>query len=48
MLGGSMILKGLWKGEGVFNMEQFDPDPFMAEIGQWGLPWKELLNVKLV
>ena len=48
MLGGSMILKGLWKGEGVFNMEQFDPDPFMAEIGKWGLPWKELLNVKLV
>lgn len=48
MLGGSMILKGLWKGEGVFNMEQFDPDPFMAEIGQWGLPWKELLNTKLV
>lgn len=48
MLGGSMILKGLWKGEGVFNMEQFDPDPFMTEIGKWGLPWKELLNTKLV
>lgn len=48
MLGGSMILKGLWKGEGVFNMEQFDPDPFMAEIGKWGLPWQELHETKLV
>lgn len=48
MLGGAMILKGIWKGEGVFNMEQFDPDPFMAEIGKWGLPWKELFETKLV
>jgi saccharopine dehydrogenase (NAD+, L-lysine-forming) len=48
MLGGAMILKGIWKGEGVFNMEQFDPDPFMAEIGKWGLPWKEITGVKLV
>lgn len=48
MLGGAMILKGVWKGEGVFNMEEFDPDPFMAEIGKWGLPWKELFGVKLV
>jgi saccharopine dehydrogenase-like NADP-dependent oxidoreductase len=30
-----------WSGSGVFNMEQFDPDPFMAEIGDWGLPWVE-------
>jgi saccharopine dehydrogenase (NAD+, L-lysine-forming) len=22
-------------------MEQFDPDPFMTEIGDWGLPWVE-------
>ena len=33
------------EGEGVFNMEQFDPDPFMAEIGQWS-SLEELLNVK--
>lgn len=48
MLGGAMILRGIWKGAGVFNMEQFDPDPFMAEIGKWGLPWKELFGTKLV
>lgn len=40
-LGAKMILSGQWSGSGVFNMEQFDPDPFMAEIGNWGLPWVE-------
>ncbi len=48
MLGGAMILTGKWKGEGVFNMEQFDPDPFMAEIGKWGLPFHEIFGQKLV
>jgi len=40
-LGAKMILSGQWNGKGVFNMEQFDPDPFMQEIGDWGLPWIE-------
>ena len=48
MLGGAMILSGKWKGAGVFNMEQFDPDPFMAEIGRWGLPFQEIFGQKLV
>lgn len=48
MLGGAMILSGKWKGSGVFNMEEFDPDPFMAEIGKWGLPWNEIFDQKLV
>lgn len=48
MLGGAMLLTGKWKGEGVFNMEQFDPDPFMAEIGKWGLPFHEIFGQKLV
>lgn len=48
MLGGAMILSGKWKGAGVFNMEQFDPDPFMAEIGKWGLPFHEIFGQKLV
>ena len=39
MIGAAMMLTGAWKGEGVFNMEQFDPDPFMATIGPRGLPW---------
>lgn len=40
-LGAKMFLTGKWTGAGVFNVEDFDPDPFMAEIGPWGLPWKE-------
>ncbi len=44
MIGAAMMLTGAWKGEGVFNMEQMDPDPFMAMLNEHGLPWtvKEL------
>ena len=42
MLGGAMMLRGTWKKAGVVNMEEMDPDPFMDEIGTWGLPWKVL------
>jgi saccharopine dehydrogenase (NAD+, L-lysine-forming) len=45
-LGAKMILTGQWSGSGVFNMEQFDPDPFMNEIGDWGLPWVETFPQK--
>ncbi len=48
MLGGAMLLSGKWKGAGVFNMEEFDPDPFMAEIGKWGLPFHEAFGQKFV
>jgi saccharopine dehydrogenase (NAD+, L-lysine-forming) len=41
MLGAKMLLEGKWKKPGVWNVEQFNPDPFMAEIGNWGLPWVE-------
>lgn len=40
MIGAMMIIKGIWKGKGVFNMEQFDPDPFMEALNKYGLPWK--------
>ncbi len=42
MIGAMMILTGKWKGKGVFNMEQFDPDPFMEKMNECGLPWKEV------
>jgi saccharopine dehydrogenase (NAD+, L-lysine-forming) len=41
MIGAMMILKGLWKKPGVFNVEEFDPDPFMEALNQQGLPWHE-------
>jgi len=38
-VGAEMMLTGKWRGKGVFNMEQFDPDPFLATVGPRGLPW---------
>jgi len=42
MIGAKLMLEGKWKAEGVYNMEQFDPDPFMAELNLQGLPWTVL------
>ena len=42
MIGSAMMVQGTWDGDGVFNMEQFDPDPFMEMLNEHGLPW----NVK--
>jgi saccharopine dehydrogenase (NAD+, L-lysine-forming) len=41
MIGAMMMLTGTWRGQGVFNMEQFDPDPFMDKLNLHGLPWTE-------
>ena len=40
MIGAQMILKALWQKPGVWNMEQLDPDAFMDELNQRGLPWQ--------
>ena len=40
MIGAALVVQGLWKGEGVFNIEQLDPDPFMDMLNQHGLPWQ--------
>ena len=39
MIGAMMVVTGTWKGTGVFNVEEFDPDPYMEALNQWGLPW---------
>lgn len=39
MIGAKMVMNGIWKKEGVFNMEQFDAKPFMDELNVQGLPW---------
>jgi len=46
-IGTMMFLNGLWKRAGVFNVEEFDPDPFMEQLNQLGLPWVELHDVDL-
>ncbi|MCF7837911.1 MAG: saccharopine dehydrogenase family protein [Candidatus Marinimicrobia bacterium] len=40
MIGAKQIVTGAWRGAGVFNMEQLDPDPFMDDLNRYGLPWK--------
>ena len=42
MIGATMMLTGVWRGSGVFNMEQLDPDPFMDALNRYGLPWTEM------
>ncbi len=39
MVGAKMLLTGQWRGKGVFNVEQLDPEPFLEELGRRGLPW---------
>lgn len=38
-IGGLLTATGEWSGKGVFNMEQMNPDPFMALLNEKGLPW---------
>lgn len=44
MIGAKMMLEGKWKQAGVWNMEQMDPDPFMADMNQYGLPWQVIVD----
>jgi saccharopine dehydrogenase (NAD+, L-lysine-forming) len=39
MIGAKMLLEEKWKAAGVWNIEQFDPDPFMEDMNKYGLPW---------
>ena len=39
MIGAKMMLEGKWQKPGVWNIEQFDPDPFMEDMNKYGLPW---------
>lgn len=48
MIGAMMVIKGIWKVPGVFNVEEFDPDPYMEALMQWGLPWVVEENPVLV
>jgi saccharopine dehydrogenase (NAD+, L-lysine forming) len=40
MIGAAMMVTGTWDGDGVFNIEQLDPDPFMDMLNKHGLPWQ--------
>lgn len=42
MIGTALMLDGTWMQPGVFNLEQLDPDPFMAMLNAHGLPWQHV------
>lgn len=48
MIGAMMLMTGQWVRPGVYNIEQFDPDPFMAALNKWGLPWRESFDPEMV
>ncbi len=47
MIGAMMFLKGLWKKPGVWNVEEFNPDPFMEQLNKQGLPWHEIIDLEV-
>ena len=42
MIGAMLMLEKKWFKPGVWNMEQFDPDPFMELLNKHGLPTKTI------
>ncbi len=48
MIGAMLVMNGTWNKPGVYNIEEFDPDPFMDALNKWGLPWQESFNPDLV
>ena len=48
MIGAAMVMSGKWKKPGVYNIEEFDPDPFMEALNKFGLPWQESFSPDLV
>ena len=47
MIGAALMIDGTWFKPGVFNLEEFDPDPFMNLLNIHGLPWNELVDIEL-
>ncbi|MFT4667087.1 MAG: saccharopine dehydrogenase (NAD+, L-lysine-forming) [Polaribacter sp.] len=43
-LGAELMLTGQWAGAGVFNVEEFNPDPFLDKMGGNGLEWQEVVG----
>ncbi len=48
MIASMLLLNNIWKKAGVYNVEEFDPDPYMEALNKYGLPWKVVENPKLV
>ncbi|MBX2857555.1 MAG: saccharopine dehydrogenase family protein [Cellvibrionaceae bacterium] len=46
MIGAKLMIEGQWLKQGVWNIEQLDPDPFMEAMNQYGLPFQVIENPK--
>ncbi len=46
MIGAKMMCEGTWMKPGVFNVEEMDPDPFLADLSEHGLPWHEEFGIE--
>lgn len=46
-IGAMMFFQGQWKKPGVYNVEEFNPDPFMEQLNLLGLPWVEVHGADL-
>lgn len=47
MIGAKMMATGEWFKPGVYNVEEFNPDPFMFDLNQFGLKWQEVIDKEL-
>ena len=45
MLGAKLMMTGEWMKAGVYNVEEMNPDPFMSQVGGYGLPWNEIIDI---
>ncbi len=41
MIGAMLMVTNVWQAKGVFNLEEFNPTPFMEKLNFYGLPWIE-------
>ena len=48
VIGAMLMLEGTWMRAGVYNVEEFDPDPFIAQMNLQGLKVEELTGIELV
>ena len=47
MIGAKMMATGEWFKPGVYNVEEFNPDPFMDDLNEFGLKWQEVIDKEL-
>ena len=39
MIGAALVVTKKWDRDGVYTTDEFDPDPYMEMLNQFGLPW---------